>query len=50
VLPEEDRGVVDDFLADDARFALADVAADELVLLPAAGGTDGFYAAALTRR
>ncbi len=48
VLPEENRGVVDRFVADDARFAVA-VPEDELVLLPSSGGTDGFYAVALTR-
>ncbi|MBM4282184.1 MAG: RsmB/NOP family class I SAM-dependent RNA methyltransferase [Deltaproteobacteria bacterium] len=49
VLPEENRGVVGAFLADDPRFALA-APENELVLLPTVGGGDGFYAAALTRR
>jgi 16S rRNA (cytosine967-C5)-methyltransferase len=49
VLPEENRGVVDAFFADDPRFSLASPD-DELVLWPAPGGTDGFYVAALTRR
>jgi 16S rRNA (cytosine967-C5)-methyltransferase len=48
VLPEENRGVVDSFLSEDARFSLR-AADDELVLLPSPGGTDGFYAVALTR-
>jgi 16S rRNA (cytosine967-C5)-methyltransferase len=48
VLPEENRGVVEAFVAEDKRFAIA-APDDELVLLPSSGGTDGFYAAALTR-
>jgi 16S rRNA (cytosine967-C5)-methyltransferase len=48
VLPEENRAVVDAFLAEDARFSLAGPG-DELVLLPTEGSHDGFFAAALTR-
>jgi 16S rRNA (cytosine967-C5)-methyltransferase len=49
VLPEENRAVVDAFLAEDDRFALL-APSEELVLWPTPGGPDGFYAAALTRR
>lgn len=63
VLPEENTRQVEAFLAHDARFALADwrEGADEvpeglkargpdLRLTPLSHGTDGFYAAVMTRR
>jgi 16S rRNA (cytosine967-C5)-methyltransferase len=49
VLPDENRAVVDAFVAEDPCFALA-APDEELMLLPTPGGSDGFYAAALTRR